>query len=154
MYVTKFKIIKFYLIKLASTFKWQPSYGMTGWNMPVGKKDCLAFKFFPLENINLSNQGKIYCCQCKFLINKSCKTYPGPNMPPSSRNWQLINPNSIFLSKNISSIYLFSASLYRFECVLCKSVLLHLPPKGTKIRVQLLLPVACTINVCSRNLWS
>jgi hypothetical protein len=28
-----------------------------------------------------------------FLVNKNCKTYLGPLLPPVDRNWQLISPS-------------------------------------------------------------
>jgi hypothetical protein len=30
-----------------------------------------------------------------FSLNKSCKTYLGPTLPPGGRNWQLISPHYI-----------------------------------------------------------
>ncbi len=32
---------------------------------------------------------------CDFSLNKSCKTYLGPMLPPGGRKWKLINPHWI-----------------------------------------------------------
>ena len=40
---------------------------------------------------------------CDFSLNKSCKTYLGPMLPPVGRNWQLISPhwNGIKRTQNL-----------------------------------------------------
>jgi hypothetical protein len=81
-------------------------------------KICLFFKFSQtciLKNVLKSKDSKsvlifslallvVELLAELFLLNKSCKTYLGPKLPPGGRNWQLLCPNCIlhFLLFNIT----------------------------------------------------
>ncbi len=43
---------------------------------------------------------------CNFSLNKSSKTYLGPMLPPSGRNWQQVSPHLAFLFKPSFKVHL------------------------------------------------
>ncbi len=78
-------------------------------------------KILRIQNLRYFFFGFSGCLkkQLCFLPNTSCKTYPGPMLPPGSRKWQLNNLNFILypfkcLLKNIViSLYLGSLVVWK-----------------------------------------